>query len=469
MSGAGAEQATREQVATVAEERFEHYQTWMREQLLTDELTDQSERLAAPMESTFHYVCSDEGLVIQLTEQTAEGPVTHLEPVRAILANGLRKAELQVALHPEWDFELERRRIELEEWGHIEALANGTAPAKTLMVFSPHPDAVRNGSTFIDGYNRERQKTMIRTITRTESGVQITSTSLDQTNYQALAASVAAIGYDLPAGMSSETILAQRYWVNELPPEGFTWADVARRAYDLSLEEQLGGEWYAGRRPMDVTDALAFIREQHDLIDQHMRAVEGVLASVHDRSERASKLAEHRYNFAAALDARLHGKLGEIDLAEAGDAARAEGLSFEGDCPTLQVPEEILTIQGYKSEVLCTCPFCFKRVWIDPCASNLVCSACAAEVRDGKVVNYGRTRQRQQRQTLGKHAIEASLAARRLKTRSRIAVGAVRALANGEQVRLEEHISVGSAKRHWRHTQSGKIVELKPGPSVRAA
>jgi len=469
LSGVSTEQSTREQVAAVAEERFEHYQAWMHEQLLTDELTDQSERLAAPMENTFHYVLSPEGLAIQLSEETDDGTVTRQEPVRAILANGLRKAELQVALHPEWHFELERRRIELEEWDQIEALARGTTPSQTLMVFSPHPDAVRDGTTYIDGYNRERQKTMIRTITRTEDGVQITSTSLDQTNYQALAASVAAIGYELPAGKSSEEILAQRYWIDELPPEGFTWADVARRAYDLSLGEQLGGEWYAGRRPMDTANALAFIREQHDLIEQHMRMVEDVMTSVHDRRERASKLAEHRYNFAAALDARLHGELGEIDVAEAGDAARAEGLSFEGDCPTLQFPEEVLALQGYKSEVLCTCPFCFKQVWIDPCASNLICSACAAEVRDGKVVNYGRTRQRQQRQALGKETIQASLASRRSKTRSRIAVGAIQALANGERVRLEEHIGVGSAKRHWRHTQSGKIVEIKPEPSARAA
>ena len=354
--------ATRERVAQA---RFEAFQAWEYHRLLTNELTDQSERLAAPMQNSFEYVLTDRGLAVEQITQTEQGEVKTYQHVRDVLEKGLQRAEEQVLLHPEWYFELNRRRLELQEWQEIEAFAAGEHPeAYGLQVFSPHPDALQDDDIVIDGYNRGRKRTMSRTIIRTENGVRITSMSLDQTNYLALQESVAAVGYTLDADKSSEEILAQRYWITSPPPEGFEWTDVVRRAYDLSLAEQFGGEWYAGRRPMSADDALAFILRHPGPIEQHMRVVQEVMSSVHDAIEQAKLLEHHRYNFAAALGDLLQGKSAASN-ADAGAGAREQGRSFDPECPTLGSVAEQVQALGY-GEVPASVRFAARKLWLTP-------------------------------------------------------------------------------------------------------
>lgn len=443
----------RQQRQRIEEQRYEAFLAWEREKLLTDELTDQSERLAAPMENEFEYVLTDRGLAVELKVETERGWDVTYEPVREVLEKGLQRAEEQATLHPEWKFELERRRIEREEWEEIEAFVVGEKDALALIVFSPRPDA--KDSVAIDGYGQERA--MMRRVVRTKKGVSIKSSSLHQNNYQALQASVEAIGYSLPDGMSSEDRLRQRYWITEQPPAGYDWSDVARRAYDLSLGEQLGGEWYAGRRPMEVTDALAFVKKQPDLIEQHMRAIQEVMRSIQDHAERALQLEHHRYNFAAALDARLHGQ--EVtSVSEAGETAREEGKEFAPDCPVLNSGEAQLEQQGFAGEVLCTCPFCGKKVKIDPCASQIKCSACTAEVRDGVVISEGTSRQKEQKKQLGAAALTA-VEVEEVLERQIVKIGDIARTSTGKKLEVRQAISVGGAQRYWADFETGEIVE----------
>ena len=62
-------------------------------------------------------------------------------------------------------------------------------------------------------------------------------------------------------------LLSQRIHLNlqeEWQPQ---LIDNLTKAYDASMAEQFGGEWYAGRRPADDRNTYEFVQSQTDLID----------------------------------------------------------------------------------------------------------------------------------------------------------------------------------------------------------
>jgi hypothetical protein len=186
-----------------------------------------------------------------------------------------------------------------------------------------------------------------------------------------------------------------------------------------------------------------------------MRAVQEVMASIKDHTDRATRLELHRYNFAAALDARLHGQ--EVtSVADAGDIAREEGKQFDPDCPTLNGAEAQLEQQGFIGEVLCTCPFCGKKVKIDPCSPQIRCSACTAEVRNGVVVSEGTTREKAQKKVLGGAAIAAAVQTSEEKQVAR--VGDIMRSPTGKKLELQQNVVVGGVVRYWVDIETGEAV-----------
>lgn len=327
-----------------------------------DEITDQAERLAAPMANGFDYELRPEGLTTDLGER-----------ILPVIEDGYKVARHQAERDPRWQFELSRRAIELEEQQQIEAFARHYG-----------------------------------------SGVRITSLSLDQSDYEGIRAIAQKLGHQLPSErMASEDILKNRMWLS-VPPslvvlspipdavrvngvdigaydrsrnkmlvrivtltnradakkEHDNLIDLVRDTYDAKLAELKGGEWYAGRKKIGITDAQAFIESHPELLNEHMEIMTEVFAKTADPAERNRLLEPHRYNLAAALDKKLNGE--EVtSLADAGANARAEGKEFTGDCPTVATATtaaEQLELLGYKVpqavEFLhcVNCPFCKKMV-----------------------------------------------------------------------------------------------------------
>ncbi|PLS82040.1 hypothetical protein CYG49_00185, partial [Candidatus Saccharibacteria bacterium] len=149
---------------------------------------------------------------------------------------------------------------------------------------------------------------------------------------------VRAVGHTLPDGLSSEQILARRYWLDLQPNSQQELTEFLRSSYDASLTRQIGGRWFAGRIFASQTDALSFIKSQPNLITEHMNTVMSILAKEPDARTRTRILEEARYNFAAALDDLLNGRL-VASLMDAGDIARSLGRTFNRECATLSTED----------------------------------------------------------------------------------------------------------------------------------
>ncbi len=399
----------REAVAAVQHERQACFELYEQDRRKRDEVTDQAERLAAPMESTFEYELTPDGLRSDLGEY-----------ILPIVEEGLRVAAHQAQHDPKWVFERDLRAIDVDEQRELAAMAVA-----------------------------ER------------CGIRITSLSLDQSNYIAMRAIAVTLGHQLPTERPrSEDILRNRMWT-DVPPamvalspipdavrvqgidigaydktrekmlvriatpltlpkdEHASLIERIRTTYDQSLATQLGGEWFAGRRPMTVKDAKEFIEhpDQADLLAAHMTIVDEVFNATSDKDERIKRLAVPRYNFAAALDDRMNGKK-VTSLSDSGNTARAEGKSFDGDCPTAETTTAQMEKLGYRVEpsesiLECVnCPFCRRPRGVKakkkntPKERSIECQSCFAKVnlRTGERMDNKVTRTVKK---LGKLAVSA--------------------------------------------------------------
>lgn len=359
----------RKQVAEVAAQKEAQYEAYVR----FEEITDQSERLARPMENGFIYQRDHEGkLSLEI-----EGRREYLEKVfREGYEHAQEMARYDLA---NWGFERERRGIELEELQEIQQLQDG----ETMIVFSPIPDAARQGQTTINGYDRKRQKMLVRIAERQGDETAIFSFSLDGSNYQAMQAAGQAVGAAIPDGLGSEDILRQRFHYEASDFSLSDFHSLIRTAYDMSMEQQFGGSFYAGRHDINKEDALTFIKAQPDLIDRHMQAVQSIMSKVMDKSQKDQFLEAARYDLAAALDSRMRGNRVD-DLAEAGDVARAEGRDYNGDCPTGSASgqaEQLGYMQGKGEYKWMNCPYCGTSVFGEIC--TVVCTGCGATSKSG--------------------------------------------------------------------------------------
>ena len=405
----------------LAEARQQDFERWQADRWRRDEVTDQSERIASPMENTFEYKLEGGELYTDLNE-----------PFRPVFKDGYNAALLQANIDGRWTFEAVRRGIEY----------NGELPE-------------------IEAYARTLGE-----------GVRISSVSLDGSDYEGMRAIAEALGHRLPVDYpGSEEILKNRMW----SPEGMVvmspipdavrvhGVDIGaydrkrqkmivrvvtavgdpldehkalinriRTVYDDVLTARTGEKHYAGRVQMSNEDAKSFIEKQGDLLDAHMSIIGKIFAATSDPAERNRQAAPHRYNFAAALDDRLHGK--EVtSLSDSGDAARDEGKTFDGDCPTVEgaAAGDQANRLGYRAEKwsMGSCRNCERTtmIWKERDGGCNVCRDCAsahtvmrqagldAERKKAMKERERQARAKAQARKMGKAAMKATIVARKPK------------------------------------------------------
>ncbi len=351
----------------------EHYAL---EELRRDEVTDASERLNMPMENTFEYQLRDGKLYSDFG--------TDLDRV---IKNGYEVIREAAKARPDVAFEEERRWLDMEELNHVKTLQ----PGENLIVFLPIPDAVRNGTTAINGYNRDRMKMLVRISSRGtgdhEDSFSITSMSLDRSYYQAMQVAAKSVGCSIPSGLGSEEVIARRQKVgssNGMTPQQL--GSTIRDSYDSELTRRYGGQWRAGRPKISELESLPFINQHSDLIDAHVELVANLKHRLRG-IELKEALEDARYNFVAALDDRRVGKTVE-SLESSGAGARSEGRNYDGDCPTTSVHQQASRLGFNTADVLkcVTCPFCSVVVDAKVESGSIQCPECATKVVDGKVV-----------------------------------------------------------------------------------
>lgn len=363
-------------------ERQQAFELFEYQRRLTDEVTDMSERLAAPMRNRFEYNLGEDG------ELWFQG-----EPIKHVFDDGIAVAEELAQKNPQFVTELVRRHLERQEYDAMCELARGREGSPDILVIeSPIPDAVLKG-VHLNAYDRKRKKTLVRVFCRTANGIEATSLSLDRSDRDGLNAIAELFGGTIDADATSEDILAMRFWGYA---DDYKDGDVVKSvcsAYDKALSKKLGGEWYAGRQPSEVLDAKAFIETQPDLVRQHMEVIMALKKS-YDGDERDTRLEDARYNLAAALTRRMRGDSDAGSLPEAGAEARAKGETYQGDCPTgvaSTVQQSLSELGLGKDEHMrcVTCPICGTK-GVDGIVSGrtITCSkkGCQVDRRTGKVL-----------------------------------------------------------------------------------
>lgn len=365
----------------------ESYRRWEQERRWRDELTDAAERIHAPLVRTQEFFLVGGELVNDLGQS-----------LKDIIDTGVEDARWRAEADRDWQVELERRVIDAQEYAEIVALAKRREGA--LVSFWLIPDAVKDGRSALPGYNRERLKMFTRISVATESGVKIRYHSFDRSDRDGVAAMDAVLGgHQFDYSRSSEQIARDR---RHLPGSGWDIDDIddlLREAYDSTLARKFGGEWQSGRPKMDQAEAYSFASKQHDLIADHMSIINQIFALTDDPYERNRMAEPHRFNFAAAIDDRMRGKV-VGSLSEAGEGARAENRNYDGDCPPAgSLAAAQLRSIGFRTgfetlgKVRGRCPTCKTQVEYDPCDPE--CSACGATGRDPRRKRRPATKQTQ--------------------------------------------------------------------------
>jgi hypothetical protein len=313
----------RAQVLQIREARFEAYQAHEYQRRLYDEITDTAERVRAPIVHTQEFALTIDGLVSERGEL-----------LRPVIAAGLAEAQRMAMINPDWCVEVTRRMIDLQEYDELETLAAAGEGSGAIVSYWLIPDAVRVGDSNLPGYNRERLKMFTRIAMPTAKGLAIRYHSYDGSYMPGVQAMDEALGFVFDASRTSEQIAGERRYIGAPVEDIDVLDELLRQAYDGTLARDFGGEWFGGRPPLPMKeDIVAFIARQHGLLNEHMDELAKVFAIAADPHERNKLMEPHRYNFAAAIDDLIHGKL-VTSASDAGDNARSEGRNLDGDCPT---------------------------------------------------------------------------------------------------------------------------------------
>lgn len=370
-------QAVRDQITQRKLERYETYR-------LFEEKTDLGERLSLPIENHIELEVVD-GLVYG---RDIDGTRRRMvEWSRQSYENALRDPGFSGVN----EVERTRRHHEHDEAVLVESLSAGDV----MVVFSPIPDVALAGLTSIQGYRTDLARTFCRLYRHDGDRVRSVTLTLEQSNKKALQEAAAAIEMQLPVMMQSEEVLATRC-VMALSEQDFEeLPDVIRSQYDLSLYNQTGKTYFAGNQLAGRQDSMQFINANHDIIDEHMKFLRSIESRLDHGEQLNGELETLRQRTAAALDARLHGGH-VVSIGDANVSERMEAHDYGGECATgatMSTAEQMGLNLGKREEKMwMTCPFCGLATYGDPCANRLVCTMCAAEVRDGKVVSTGKGR-----------------------------------------------------------------------------
>ncbi len=181
--------------------------------------------------------------------------------------DGCEDAKQMARTNPNLWFGVRRTSLERQEFEELLTMGRGEGP-NTKVVVSDFPQELMNAKEDVGGYNVTRKQTMLRILIRKPDGnLHMYSQSLDSSNREALEAIYAHFGLMPEPG----ELLGQRIDANLSWEQQETLASELAGVYDRSLSEQFGGEWHAGRRPVDYRNTYDFVCRQQDLITECIR------------------------------------------------------------------------------------------------------------------------------------------------------------------------------------------------------
>ena len=239
---------------------------------------------------------------------------------------GIVNAERAARKDPKLQFEVPRTYTERVERDLIYAMARGEGP-NTMVVESDLPHALMNATKDVGGYNVKRKQTYQRVITRRPDGkIHIVSQSLDLSDRDGLEAIYAYFGVKPEPG----ELLGQRIHVDLSPEEQEVLSDKLKGIYDRKLAEKYGGEWHAGRQPVDYRNTYDFVLGQKDLLDTYVLhklkhgeskpLLYNLAAAMCERF----KATDKKGNFIPLSAIRANGNV-FIEMQLAGEKAKSEG------------------------------------------------------------------------------------------------------------------------------------------------
>lgn len=359
-------------------------------QLREDVSTWLAEVLDGEMHSSFDFTYDGADLV-------AEDGRRMLPVFDAALEHTKQEARINPLLEPEVD----RSYAERREYFEILAMARGEGP-NTLVSIWEIPDYVVEQGADIGGYRYNLRRAMMRVVRRLPDGtIRMESQSLDsgfrpgfEAIYEYLGQPEPKTGmlYTQPIRCDLDGVQAEKLREN------------LRDRYDLSLYLKTGKEHTAGRTEEPVVDTYNFVNNQYDLLD--------AFVDTH-AFKRMDQIDEDEYiNLAAAMKRRMEGrKVTASDIASemggAGDAARENGETFSGCGMTVlsragNTAETQLAMLGFGVVKSMSCGLCGGRAMgIDCGPARCLEKNCGSEVRDGKVIDRRKDKQKAAAQKLG--------------------------------------------------------------------
>lgn len=324
------------------------------------------------------------------------------KPYIGTLIKGLETAQSEAAQDPRKKFEVARRVEDLIRGYQLQDLAAGE---RTIWYYDfPAEQLASYGDEFLEGmgYQPNRQMGYLCDAEKTSSGeLIIRHQSVDGSDPDAFSAAMLMAG------------------------QGGSLEDM-RQAYDDVMEQKTGKEFYAGRI-VDIrapeANAWSLVMRHKDLIENYfLNQIEEITKQ--DMPEQDLIRAKKRltYGVWAALKERLDNQLlvgetqqangindwsisYEVQSAYSALAARGETLfgcggSIQGETALLSASTKDVfeSIFGKKM----TCPFCGDiNQHGDPCSSSQRCTACTAEVKNGKVTSRGNGGRKNHKQNPG--------------------------------------------------------------------
>lgn len=240
------------------------------------------------------------------------------------------------------DYELRRRHIEKAEYDDMLSMMRGNLP-NTMVVVSDFPPELMNIKEDQGGYNAERKQTMLRVLVRTpDNKLQMYSQSLDHSNRTALEAIYGHLGKQAEPG----ELLGQRINLELDEYEHQFLIDELVGVYDRSMAAQFGGDWYAGQANGLRVNTYDFVCSQADLLNAHLNGggdeynlAAAMLARWQSASE-SPDIAERSYDYDSSFGMGITSQIMAMnEMADAGSAARASGMTFSGCGMTMGSPE----------------------------------------------------------------------------------------------------------------------------------
>lgn len=251
--------------------------------------------------------------------------------MKTIFKDALQSAE---DLPPNLGFEWRRRSHELDEYNEMVQMMKGSG-FNTMVVVSDFPPELMDATQDTGGYNYQRKQTMLRVITKNDSGLLgMTTQSLDKSDRRALESIYHYFGVQAFPG----ELLGQRLCLDLDHVEQTQLIDNLVDIYDNTLAQNYGGRWRAGRDIGKSINTYEFVKQQYDLIEYYSNQANffgdnqpvlyGVMATIKRRFENTKNqnVGGVEYNNSQNLDYEI--RLSIIESHLAGNSFSGCGLSL---------------------------------------------------------------------------------------------------------------------------------------------